>query len=481
MRLMKIHRRLSKFICGGLFLFVISASGCNSLKEEESKMTDAKISETVKRIEVFPSEGIVTPGISSEMLNYEFWTSKLTEGKKLIMDLPAIQSFNEQTIQKGNTVYDLQQYKESLSKPELSKYIKEYSFTEKMKYDDKGMPLKKDFLDSLVKNTNLDGIKDDNKIRYGISLKKISVRTFPTDIGAYDNSNSTQLDRFQETSCPPCEAVLILHESRDKKWYFIQMYNYRGWVKADGIALSKDKKTVFDYINTEKFIIITGNSISLDNALNSEVNNIFSMGNKLPIHDKQEVIKEGKIYYPVKLPIKSKDGYLDFTEGYIAKSMDAVKGYLPYTRENIIKQAFKIQGEKYDWGNKFNGRDCSSFIADIYRAFGIILPRNAGEQESGYGKLYKFAAGDSSEKRNKILDEVKPGAAIFLPGHVTMYIGKHNGEHYMIHDFLAYGKKEDNKYVEVPVSAVAVTSTMLTVTSGVPYIHRFNSIVQFEH
>lgn len=478
---MKIKRRVRKVLYAGLFLFIFSASGCNIIKEGESKMTDAKITESVKRIEEFPSQGIITPGMSSEMLSYEFWTSKLSEGNKIIMDITAINSYNEQTIKKVDAVYSLERYKESLNRNELSEFIKEYRFTEKMKFDDKGVALKKEFLDSIMKNTNLDSITDDNKIRYGVSIKKLSVRTFPTEVGAYDNAYSTELDRFQETACPPCEAVLILHESSDRKWFFIQMYNYRGWVKTEGIALSKDKKTVFDYINSENFLMVTGNHISLEEPLNSEANKVFMMGNKLPLAANQEKVKDGKSYHVVKLPVRTKEGYLKFTEGFIARTKDAIEGYLPYTRENIIKQAFKLQGEKYDWGNKFSGRDCSSFIADIYKTFGFLLPRNAGEQESGYGKLYKFSSGDSIEKRNKLMDEVKPGAAIFLPGHVTMYIGKHNGVHYMIHDFLAYGKKEDNKYVSVPVSAVAVTSTLLTVTSGTPYIQRFNSIVQFEH
>jgi cell wall-associated NlpC family hydrolase len=205
------------------------------------------------------------------------------------------------------------------------------------------------------------------------------------------------------------------------------------------------------------------------------------MGTKLILTSEQEISKTGMEYYVVKLPIKTKGGYLEFTDALIAKSKDAVKGYLPYNRENIIKQAFKMQGEKYDWGNKFEGRDCSSFIADIYKTFGLILPRNAGDQEKGYGKQYKFAQGDDIEKRNKILDNVKPGAAIFLSGHVTMYLGKVDGIHYMIHDFLAYGRKDGDKYVSVPVSAVAATSTLLPVTSGAPYIQKFNTAVQFEN
>jgi cell wall-associated NlpC family hydrolase len=471
------HSDKKAYIVIILIVLIFSFNRFVIFNKGESKMADANIN---KRMEEFSVKGPLTPGMKEEMLHYEFWTSRLSEGSRLIMDMGAIEKFNKETIKKADTVYRLQEYKESLSKTELTDYLKEYKFTDKMKVDDKGIALGKDFLDSLMKNTNLEVIKYENKISYGMSVKKLQVRSFPTETGAYESSESS-LDRFQETTCEPCEAVLILHESKDKKWYFIQMYNYRGWVKSEGIALANDKKILFDYANSEDFIVVSGNHVDIENHLDSSVNKTFNMGTKLILASEGEKNNTGMEYYVVKLPIKSKKGYLEFTDALIAKSKDVVKGYLPYTRENIIKQAFKMQGEKYDWGNKFEGRDCSSFIADIYKTFGIILPRNAGDQENGYGKQYKFAQGDLIERRNKILDNVKPGAAIFLSGHVTMYLGKVDGVHYMIHDFLAYGRKDGDKYISVPVSAVAVTSTLLPVTSGAAYIQKFNTAVQFEN
>ncbi len=32
------------------------------------------------------------------------------------------------------------------------------------------------------------------------------------------------------------------------------------------------------------------------------------------------------------------------------------KGYLPYTKENIIKQGFKFKGEEYGWGGGINNK-----------------------------------------------------------------------------------------------------------------------------
>jgi hypothetical protein len=441
------------------------------------EMKDTKL---YRREEDFSNKGMLTPGVSEEMLNYEFWTSRIADCKELVMNDKEIEAFNEQIIEKINSMYKLDKYKESLSKKELMALIDEYKFTDKMKFDYKGNELKEKFFDSLLSNINLEGIKEDNNIKYGISINKLALRSFPTEVGAYENSDATLLDRFQENGCGVSEAVLILHESKDREWYFIQMYNYRGWVKAEGIAIAKNKTEVFDYINSNSFLMVTGNHVSIEEN-NQNINRLFSMGDKITLTSEGELYDKYKEdYYVVKLPIKTKEGFLGFSEALIEKSKDLVIGFLPYTRENIVKQAFKLQGDEYDWGNKSNGRDCSSFIASIYKTVGILLPRNADEQENSFGKQYKFLQEDALEKRNEILDNVKPGAAIFLPGHVTMYIGKLEGVHYIIHDFLGYGKKNGNKYNFVLVYSVTVTTTILTTTSGTPYIKKFTSAVQFE-
>lgn len=331
------------------------------------------------------------PGIKEEMLLQEFWLSKIKNGSKLIMDLKHIKAFNEEIIKRVDNVYDLEKYKESLTKEELLSFIKEYKLPDKTMYDDEENLLTEHFFNSIIENTNLSGIKEENKIKYGITVKKVSIRSFPTEVGVYEYPGNTVFDRFQETGCGPCEAVLILHKSSDNLWYFIQMYNYRGWAKAEGIAVAKEKAEVFDYINSEEFVMVTGNHVSIDGTTGDvkSVNTVFNMGNKLSIaKDNNLFAKYNQEYYIVKLPSRHINGALEFKYALISKNKDVRSGFLPYTRENIIKQAFKLQGDRYDWGNKYNGKDCSSFIACIYKTFGFLLPRNTGEQERCPGKKY---------------------------------------------------------------------------------------------
>ena len=78
---------------------------------------------------------------------------------------------------------------------------------------------------------------------------------------------------------------------------------------------------------------------------------------------------------------RAADGFVFWRRAWIHGKADVSVGYLPYTRAHILRQAFKMLGENYGWGGQREGRDCSSFIMDIYNVFGIRSPRNADQQE----------------------------------------------------------------------------------------------------
>lgn len=427
-----------------------------------------------KNIEVF-----------DKMLNPEYWIKKLDDADKIIMTEDEIHKFNREEINKVSTVYDLESYKERLSGDELVKFIKSYRIPQKEMFDKDGNLIKEDFYNDILNNTNLKGVKDISPVKYGIAVRNTSLRSFPTDIGVFSKKGDIEFDRFQETGCQALEPLIILHVSRDKKWYFVQMYNYIGWVKAQDVAIARDKKELFDYINSYKFLIVTGNYIKTQyNPFDSSVSKLeFTMGTKIPmeVNNIPENLSNQSIEgnYMVKLPIRDDDGTLKFRYALIAKNQDVSAGYLPYTRGNILKQAFKLLGDRYGWGDR-GGRDCSSYIMYVFKTFGFKLPRNTKEQEISEGKSLKFADGASIQERMKIFDNVKPGALIYMPGHAMIYIGKDGGVPYMIHDFNGYGKKEGNKYVFVPVNEVMVTSLLLPTSSGAKFIEKLTSVLKIE-
>jgi len=424
--------------------------------------------------------------VFEDMLSPEYWIRKIDNADKVIMTPQEIENFNRKIINKVGMVCDIETYKESLKKDELIKLIKSYEIPKKSMYNRYGNLIEEDFYDDVIENTNLEKIEDVNPVKYGIAIRNTSIRSFPTEEAVFDKQGDIEFDRFQETGCQAFEPLVILHKSKDRKWFFIQMYNYRGWIKAEDIAISKDKKELFDYVNSYKFLVVTGNyTKTRSNPFDISISKLeFTMGTKIPLETNKvprhigNQSVEGN--YVIKIPVRDSNGNLQFKYSLISKKEDINLGYLPYTRENILKQAFKLIGDRYGWGDSLGGRDCSSYIMYIFKTFGIRLPRNADEQEISKGKSYRFIEGMSIKERIKVFDNVKPGALVYMPRHAMIYIGKEKGVPYMIHDFHGYGEKKEDKYEFVPVNEVMVTSSLLLTASGVPFIEKFTSVLEIE-
>jgi len=468
---------LKRKIIVTLTFLIISEStlGFSNISSNTSKQAAKKL----------PIKVSTLPGTLEVMNDKSYWIEKLKQPKAVIMTNNQINKFNNEIIERVPMVYNLRNYKNSLSKKELISFISSFNIPKKMMYNKAGITLTHYFYNELELNRNIQSIKKDNSVFFGLIVKKTNLRAFPTDESVYDSNSLRKIDRFQESSAEPCTPVIILHTSSDGKWFFIQMYNYRAWVKAEDVAVSKDKKTVIDYVSSKNFLIVTGNHIKSQlNPNDKSMPQIeFAMGTKIPMSD--NVIQNGENKsvsgdYVVMLPYRNGKGQLEFRNALIADKEDVNIGFLPYTRENILIEAFKLLGDRYDWGNKYDGRDCSGFVISIYNTFGIMLPRNTYEQEKSAGIIYNFKSGDSIEKRNEVLDKVKPGAVIFMDGHEMLYLGMVAGVHYIIHDFTGYGVKNSSGYRFHSVYEVAVTSTLLPLSSGIPFIKKFTSVLQLE-
>ncbi|AIS53396.1 cell wall-associated hydrolase [Thermoanaerobacter kivui] len=424
--------------------------------------------------------------VIEDMLSPEYWIRKIDNADKVIMTPQEIENFNRKIINKVGMVCDIETYKESLKKDELIKLTKSYEIPKKPMYNRYGNLIEEDFYDDVIENTNLEKIEDVNPVKYGIAIRNTSIRSFPTEEAVFDKQGDIEFDRFQETGCQAFEPLVILHKSKDKKWYFVQMYNYSGWIKAEDIAVAKNKKELFDYINSLSFLLVTGNYIKTQsNPFDKNVSKLeFTMGTKIYLEEGNVLHQVGNQsvigHYLIKLPIRNEERNLEFRYALISKKEDVNVGYLPYTRENILKQAFKLVGDRYGWGDSFEGRDCSSYVMYVFKTFGIRLPRNADEQEMSAGKSYKFTEGMSIEERIKVFDNVKPGALVYMPGHTMIYIGKEKDISYIIHDFHGYGEKREDKYVFVPVNEVMVTSVLLPTASGIPFVEKFTSVLEIE-
>lgn len=447
----------------------IGISGCSTPEPQASTITVFPV--TGRDYTAVKDQIKIVSGVKPEMTDVEFWVRRLSKPDEIIMTGEGITAYNQKIVDEMPEIYDLEAYSSSLEKEEITGFINEYKIPDSTMYGDDGKVLTKDFFDQISTNINLAEIKASNPVLYGITVRKCNLRTFPTDAAAY-NSATDRLDRFQETACLLGEPLLLLHESKDKEWAFVQLYNYRGWIKKEDIAVAAEKKQLFDYAEAKDFVIAVDHCVIEDPTAKEEI--------KLFMGTRMQLLEEGKDYYKVAVPNRDEQGRLVFSEIYIARNGCLNKGYLDYTRSNIIRQAFKLQGTAYDWGGKEDGYDCSSYIMSIYLTMGIRLARNSGQQSRAPGIETGFYGSDSMEQRLKKLEALQPGAVLYRPGHTMLYLGLFEGEPYIIHDFMGYSKDTGTGVDHISVYAVAVSPVSMIDDYGSPYLMKLTSALEFK-
>lgn len=338
--------------------------------------------------------------------------NNMVNNKEIILTFDEIAKYNEKIKHKTSMYYDIFNIS-SLSKENIFKYINEYKFP-LFKKSNENSVLNNFNVNAILNNRNLDKIENIKTIPKGIIIKRANLRSFPTNSHLYTTNNN--FDRFQQTELHVNTPVLIIHVSKDNKWYFIISFFYTGWVEKDNVANAHESD--FEYfINNKSFGIITVPSVNIENT-------ILDMSVKLPYLG--ETNNKVKLF----LPIKNNNGFVDGKTIILDKKSVNI-GYLPFTKENEIKIAKKYEGSKYSWGGLDNGIDCSSFISNVYRTFGFYFPRNTSNQSKSVGKIISLDNKTESQKL-EIINNTEP-SLLFKPNHVMLYIGKCNGKHYIIH------------------------------------------------
>ncbi len=335
------------------------------------------------------------------------------QDKETIMDYQDILKYNTQTLKNDSTLYNLDTIA-SLSKQEIEKLILKYELPKLPKYNGNKKITTAD-LNKILENRNLNNIVDINNVIKGIVIKRTNLKSFPTSIHFYDKPGMDNFDNLQESELHVNTPVIITHTSNDNLWSYVITPTYTGWVLKQDIAFASEDDFAY-FTNPKMFAIIIKPSI----AINSTT---LDMSVKLPLLKIDED-------YELALPIKGDDGYVK-TKKIVLTKEDAHIGYLDYTKENVYNLAFKYLNTPYRWGGMDNGVDCSSYVANIFRTFGFIFPRNTTDQRQSLQKAIDLTNKSNTEKLKLI--EGKDPTLLYQPGHVMLYIGTYNRKNYIIH------------------------------------------------
>ena len=439
---------------------------------------------------VVPPSGVL--GVGEAQLTPQFWVDRLAQPDALVLDRAAIAAQNAKLLQIDPSMHDLRALPSTLDRARVEGWIEGLSQRpDRPLFDVGGKPVPAATLDAVVANLALGAIPARQKTRYGLVVRRAALRTFPTTLRVFHEEGDTDIDRFQETAEFPGTPVAIVHSSADGQWLFVVSPRYAAWTEKDNVAEGSATQ-VFGYVDKTPYRVITG--AVARTVFTREVPAVsqlqLDMGTRVPLAtdlppDQPVNGQTPYAAYVLDLPVRKADGSLAFSPALLQKNTDTAADYLPLTRANLIRQAFKFLGERYGWGHAYDGRDCSGFVSDVYRSMGVQMPRNTSRQAISPALDHRaFTDRDDHAARLKAALALKVGDLVYIPGHVMMVIGQWQGQPWVIHDVggMSY-RQADGRVRHVKLNAVSVTPLlpMLYGSDGSTFIDHMTSVVHIRH
>jgi len=408
---------------------------------------------------VYENAPKIGPETTSAMHTAEFWISQLpTDPDKVILTPEQISAKNNDTVnipEKLKTAVDINgdpydinktigyndktgaQYAvidplEMLSFPGDSlrarlathrKHVNSRDF-----YDHRDMIYDEDKKNEWFAMTDVDAIPDVITPRYGIVTAHSSCRVIPTNQAGLGKKGQWWVEGFQSASVDLAIPVTILHETKDKDWYYVRTEVAFGWIPAKDVAIGS-KKEIAKYAASKDFIVSLANKVPVygDKKYGHYMLDLY-MGATL------KLVKKTSDGYRVKAPFRKSDGNLTLVNGYINSDANVSIGFQPFTQRNMYTTLFELLYTPYHWNDANNGRNCCGYIRSVLRTFGIKTGSWPSFQMHYANKPFVFPADTPREKKHELLRRCAPGVCLVGGnGHVNAYLGEVDGFHYLIH------------------------------------------------
>lgn len=408
----------------------------------------------------------------------DYWTGKNKSGEAVFIATSDLDMLNLQIRQRSaNTLVDLAQYPAKVytqwikNKITATLAIGHFDKAEIPKLFKNGAALTEYSYTHAKQNTCLEELPTVCEVRYALTTNRINLRLLPEADGWFEGKDDKSYDQLQATALDPCEPLAVLIDSKDKQFVFVESRYYAGWVKPSDIVFT-DKATWDKYVAPKNYLTVLASRKTIPSG-----KAYYQMGGKVLLRANNELQKDGT--WAISMPTVDKNGTIMEQAFNIPNDNGVIKGALACSENNLIRQAFRFLGEEYSWGGEDKSVDCSSFVQDVYRSVGIELPRDANRQEKAMARSISLK-GMTHEERLNIIKKAKPGALLFMPTHVMLYLGiDNNGEPLAIHAMSSYYTFEDGKTAKHYVRKVVVSDLHYMSREKVEAIDRITSVGNF--
>lgn len=387
--------------------------------------------------------------VTFEMTDAEYWIDKYyestgTEEKKArsLSQLKQFNADNELTLSTENytiNIYDLDYEMDGDIVREIIGDIDVPS--DPSKYYRNGKPTTRSYWENISETVSDEraSIPDTVDVRFGYSIARSSLRMAPTNDFIGEDSTDRFYDVLVMSEFLPYQPLVVVHESADGEWYYVLFDRFGGWINKKYVAICPDKEDWLKRREPKEFLVVTGREIRLQaDQRNPQLSNqLIPMGTKLPLVRASKYPeflndRETTNCYVVKLPVRDSEGMITDKYSLISIKEDVNIGYLEYTRGNIVRQAFKLLGDRYGWAGLDNSNDCSGITGQIYRCFGAELPRTSSQIGNLNTKNSYDVSSSSDSEKTALMEKLPIGSILFFKGHIMIYIGMEDGDPYCI-------------------------------------------------
>lgn len=346
-------------------------------------------------------------------------------------------------------------------------------------------PITEEAKAAILNNRSLETIR--GEVQYGVLCESTNLRSFPTD--DYTTDDIDGFDLFQETRLCAGDVVVVLHESSDRSWAFVQSKSYAGWIHKGDVAFC-DKEVAWSYESLQRFVVST---VPVQQVVRGEAySGVLRLGQRIPLEPTGRGIfvcrspyeadayltlwEKGMRLWDVddpKRPIEDGEGlWVSFVD---IDDISMCVGYLDPAEEThwpvhtMLEQIVpgdEIPEVEYSWGDLYEqGYDCSSFVQSLYRCFGVWIPRNTSALPYGGGQVTELAE-LSPEEVEALVRSAPNGSLYLVNGHVMMITRDEDGI-WFFHETTRY---LDAQGVRHEPRGLVKTPIDICGTDGVPYL-----------
>ncbi|MCF0150552.1 MAG: SH3 domain-containing protein [Firmicutes bacterium] len=432
--------------------------------------------------ETGPSELVaLNEGTTLQMLQATYWIeqrkSSGADPSAVLWNSEAIQYFNytnRKMLGIGNVLFDFEEIGDVYAGKSVLTLINELidSFKGFQGFYVNDEYAEQAYFDQLIENTGKSRVPELVTPRYGIAVRREALQRLPSEDMLQTKNGTLYYDRMANTELLPFEPVVVLWSSADETYSLVVCRSCGGWVKSDAIAYCRDKQEWLDAQDPERFLTVTGKELHLTvDPYTPQLSGMtLPMGTRLalvPLEEQPSQLHGRSTFgcYVASVPTLADDGSLTYTLQPIPVTEDVHIGYLEFTEENVLTQAFKHLGALYGWAGANNAQDCSGYAKEVYACFGITLPRTSAAQIRMQSvKTYdlRFA---SAEHKLALLKKAPAGSILYLPGHIMLYTGMVSGEPYVISSVGSIVSESTPEGCEIQTNQVALTSLLQTLRS----------------